>query len=140
MRRYGPGWLPWMGILFAVGWVVLYLVFRDRDPDAGWALVFAGGMLLATLPGWSWYAVDREGIHRWGATGHKVVPWDDVDAITGRRVSYQDRAESAVFQRVVDARGRTLLELGPWIARRRELARRIREILAHRRQEAAARD
>ena len=140
MRRFGPGLLTFVGALVGLGFLFVFLRFRDTDPESWKALLAGTVILLGTVPGWSWYRVDAEGIHRWGLSGSKFVPWDAVDTVRGRRIERTDRAGSAVSQVVVDADGRTLLRLGPWIHRRRELARLIRTTAAARRDDEAAGD
>lgn len=140
MRPFGPGPLTYLGTLIGLGCVVLFLVSREADPGS-WRVLVAGLLfLLGTVPGWCWYRLDAEGIHRRGLTGSKFVPWRAIDAIRGRRIERAGRAGSALSQVVVDAQGNPLLRLGPWIHNRRKMAHLIRTTIAARRRVDSLRD
>ena len=137
MRRFGPSPVLYVATVAAVGLVVAYFATGRES----WELLAAGILIFVGMaPGWNWYGLDTEGIHRKGLSGAKFVPWESVDTVRGRRVERQGRAGSVVSQIVVDAEGRPLLRLGPWIFHRRKMARLILATVAARRKDDAPRD
>ena len=140
VHRFGPGLLTYLGSLIGVGLVAAFLWARGTEPES-WKALLGGIVILAgTLPGWNWYRLDGDGIHRRGLSGAKFVPWTLIDTVRGRRVERAGRAGVAISQVVLDAQGCPLLRLGPWIHRRREMARLIRTTIAARRRDDAPRD
>ncbi len=137
MRRFGPSPVFYVAVLAAVG---LVLAFFATGTEYVPLLVAGVVVFLATLPGWNWYGLDREGIHRRGIEGSKFVPWEHVDTVLGRRVESVKRPTTVLTQFVVDARNRPLLRLGPWIFHRRRMVRLILATVSARRKEEAPRD
>ena len=76
-------------------------------------------------PGWNWYRLDAEGIHRHGIAGRKVVPWHAVDTVLSRETVHDKTGRRVVTPFVVDARDRALLRLDGWVAHRGHLVRLI---------------
>ena len=145
MRRFGPSPMCYVAFLAGLALVIAFFLTGTRF----WGLPAAGILvLLATVPGWNWYDLDAEGIHRWGLKGARFVPWEAVDAVIGRRAeSYRgpsttqySSGSTVLTQFVVDARGRTLLRLDPWIFYRRQMVRLILATVSARRKEEVPRD
>ena len=130
MRRFGPSPMLFVATLAAVGLVGWYFASSREHVEL---LLFGILVFLGTATGWRWYRVDAEGIHRRDVGGSLLVPWEDVNAVVGRRAGRGDRPTTVLTQFVVDARGRTLLRLDPWIFHRRQMVRLIQATVSARR-------
>jgi hypothetical protein len=129
--RFGPGRRLFGVALFGLGLVVAFFL---TGRVAWWLPVLGLLALLLTVPGWNWYRLDADGVHRRGIAGSKHLPWEAIDTVLGHRVTTSKGGDYVLTQFVVDAHDRPLMRLDSWIGDRTRLVRLILATASARRQ------
>lgn len=123
-RTFRPGLSPY--VLTLMGAAMLYTGFSlGTDPMFVASGLFFG---LGGLYGLRWYRLDDSGIRRFGLCIPKHVRWDEIGGIRGRGWDTES-AEHFVSTDVLDRDGNRLVRVAPWVRKRVELGRCIRDEL-----------
>lgn len=137
-RTFGPNALPLIAAVLGVAVTLAGLFALPYAPNLVMivypALFICLGcaMLAGSVFGWRWYRLDETGIRRFGLCESKFIAWDDIGGVPGRTVWNPKSGNSAIVSDVVDHEWRRVIRLGPWIRKRKELVRCIRQELAAR--------